>query len=372
MPPITSIGDIGANTLSTVQTLTWDTAADWDNAVDQKSVVHEAYGDLPGAATIELGVPSAYADGANVAPLRHYPLHESTQGYTDLAGNSDIPSSNVTGMTHDVDGVGSGTGLDSDGNDDEAEDNTNIGISGDSTYTMVVVGKLNSNELSNTTYCHFVSGAAGNNDDSFTISADNSSTPVWFWNGYANDVDTGVAADANVNVHIVSYEGGQSGKVYWYLNGSQLSGSPYTGISAQNFTDAPVNIGKRADGHEWINADLIQHFMVYDRLLTSTEVAYLSGVISDGYLETATKSFSSSTQPDLSDLSYSLNGETINLDVIGSPGTASEEVVTQTLDGATSYTLTWSSGHTDFRIKPNLSTATPLTSPTFSAATLTT
>jgi len=35
-----------------------------------------------------------------------------------------------------------------------------------------------------------------------------------------------------------------------------------------------------------------------------------------------------------------MHGETVDLDVIGSPGTASEEVVTQTLDGSTGYTLT--------------------------------
>lgn len=89
-----------------------------------------------------------------------------------------------------------------------------------------------------------------------------------------------------------------------------------------------------------------------------------------GDLETATKSFASSKTPDLQNLSYSLNGESITLDVIGSPGTASEEIVSQTLDGSTSYSLSWSSSHTDFRIKVNLDTTDPTISPTFDAVSL--
>lgn len=67
-------------------------------------------------------------------------------------------------------------------------------------------------------------------------------------------------------------------------------------------------------------------------------------------LTTDTKTFSEGTQPDLQNLTYTLNSQSIVLDVIGSPGTASEEVVSQTLDGSSSYSLTWSNGHTDFRI----------------------
>lgn len=352
----------------TVQTLSWDTATDWDNAADQKSVVHDSYGDLPGDGVIELGMPAGYAASGNTAPLRHYHLHESSQGYYDLVNaRTGMPSSNVTGMTHDQDGVGTGTGLASDGSDDEANGDQNLGISGDSVYCVMMVVKVSSNDLNNSSYDHYYGGAGGSNFDSFTISVNNDSTAKWFFNGYSNDA-TMDTADSNYHTHVVYYDpAGPS--VYWYIDGTQQSASPAS-LSSMNFTDAPERLCRRADGHEWGQADLLQHLLIYDRIPTSTEIAYFSGIISDGYLETATKSFSSSQTPDLQNLSYSLNSQTIDLDVIGSPGTASEEVVTQTLDGATSYTLTWSNSHQDFRLRPNFSTTDPVTSPTFSGGEL--
>lgn len=79
------------------------------------------------------------------------------------------------------------------------------------------------------------------------------------------------------------------------------------------------------------------------------------GVYSTSSITTATKSFSGSVSPDLTDLQYALNGASISLDIIGSPGTSSEEVITQSLGGASSYTLSWGSTHTDFRAKATLS-----------------
>lgn len=77
---------------------------------------------------------------------------------------------------------------------------------------------------------------------------------------------------------------------------------------------------------------------------------------SSGSLTTIEKSYSSPQTPDLSGLVYTLNGETISVDVVGSPGEAGEEIVTQSLAGATSYDLTWSNAHTDFEVVFNLST----------------
>jgi len=79
------------------------------------------------------------------------------------------------------------------------------------------------------------------------------------------------------------------------------------------------------------------------------------GVYSNSSITTATKSFSGSVSPDLTDLQYTLNGASITLDITGSPGTSSEEVITQSLGGASSYTLSWSTTHTDFRVKATLS-----------------
>lgn len=92
---------------------------------------------------------------------------------------------------------------------------------------------------------------------------------------------------------------------------------------------------------------------------------------SSGSLTTVERSFSSPQTPDLTGLVYTLNGETISVDVVGSPGTASEEVVTQSLGGATSYDLTWSNSHSDFEVVFNLSTADTSTTPQVDDLTLT-
>lgn len=80
------------------------------------------------------------------------------------------------------------------------------------------------------------------------------------------------------------------------------------------------------------------------------------GEASSGHLTTATKSFSSSEKPNLHDVNYALNGGGIDVSVIGSPGTTSEETQTVTITGGESdYGLSWGSGHTDFRVRTDLS-----------------
>lgn len=78
---------------------------------------------------------------------------------------------------------------------------------------------------------------------------------------------------------------------------------------------------------------------------------------SSGSLTTVARSFPSPQTPDLSGLVYTLNTQSISVNVVGSPGTASEEIVTQSLGGASSYGLTWTSAHTDFEVVFSLSTA---------------
>jgi hypothetical protein len=85
---------------------------------------------------------------------------------------------------------------------------------------------------------------------------------------------------------------------------------------------------------------------------------------SSGSLTTVEKSFSSPQKPDLTGLVYTLNSQSITVDVVGSTGTASEERVSVTLDGATQYELSWSNSHTDFRLEYSLSTSDTSQTPT--------
>jgi hypothetical protein len=78
---------------------------------------------------------------------------------------------------------------------------------------------------------------------------------------------------------------------------------------------------------------------------------------SNGTLTTSTKSFSNPQKPNLSGLVYSLNSQSASVDVVGSPGTTSEERISVTLDGSTSYTIydQWADTHTDYRLQFQLS-----------------
>lgn len=118
--------------------------------------------------------------------------------------------------------------------------------------------------------------------------------------------------------------------------------------------DSPSN-GARVD--KYLDGGLA-HMRIYDRVLSQSEIQAYIDAATGGSLTTASKSFSSGKQPDLQNLVYSLNGGSVDIDVIWSPGTASEEIVNSgTLDGTqTGVTLTWSSNHTNFRVRPNLST----------------
>lgn len=68
-------------------------------------------------------------------------------------------------------------------------------------------------------------------------------------------------------------------------------------------------------------------------------------------IKTETKSFPSQTQPDLVNLDYSPGDMEVDISVVGSPETPSEEIVTTTLVGNPAEELTWSSSHTDFRLE---------------------
>lgn len=84
---------------------------------------------------------------------------------------------------------------------------------------------------------------------------------------------------------------------------------------------------------------------------------------SSGNLTTATKSFINPQEPNFQNLSYSLNGESADLVAIGSPGSGSEEEQSASLDGSTSFTLSWSQSHTDFRVRFEPSTSDQSSSP---------
>jgi len=168
----------------------------------------------------------------------------------------------------------------------------------------------------------------------------------------------------------VSFDRGNN-EVRGYKNGS-LVGTVTAGPIGNN-PNHDDHIGNNHTDFSFLNGT-VDEVRMYNRALTDAEVSELyNEVAAQGDLTTATKSFASPVKPDLSDLVYSLNGSggSITIDAIGSPGTASEEVVSQTLGGASSYSLTWSSSHTDFRVRPQLDHSDITKTPTISSIGLT-
>jgi len=137
-------------------------------------------------------------------------------------------------------------------------------------------------------------------------------------------------------------------------------GGTETQIGSGPFTDNTVASAVSHTWEHWThNTGALEAYHEYDTLYTSA-----------GTLTTAPESSGVPQQPSLSNLDYRLNGGGITLRVVGSPGTAQSETVTQALDGASAYPLTWAASHSNFRIEADLSTADAATTPTLSGVTL--
>lgn len=152
---------------------------------------------------------------------------------------------------------------------------------------------------------------------------------------------------------------------YAYVNGEQVD-SESSSFSGSNQEFSPVNVQNNLNENDMLVSDVI----LFDDYVTESEFEELYETAVESYLETATESFTTPRTPDLIDLDYELNGETVEIDVIGSPGTTDEEVATQELDGDTQYQLSWDTAHSDYRVRPVLSTSDVEETPKVNSITL--
>jgi len=360
--PLTPIGDIASGGLAesvASGTLTWETATDWDSAVSESQVVHETTGDYS-----DTDVQQGYPASPFASLVSHYPLHEDSG--TSFADAGGVQDGNINGsVTLGANGVLNATSFDFPGTDGNYCDIPYTSSHDLSTHTVLMLINI-TNKPGGSDYDQYITrrdgaGSApdstwqlmmneGQQNDEFrytigsgsnfsnVFSASNIVTGTWYLVGCTYDTATG---DQKV----------------WVDGNNDASASPNYG-SLANGSSQEHYIGARADLNSGKFADArICHYMIFDTALGASEWSTLYDTLSSGTLTTATKSFAASTKPDLQNLSYTLNGETASLDIIGSPGTASEEIVTQSLTGATSYSLTWSNSHTDFRVKIDTSSS---------------
>lgn len=336
--------------------LTWEGASDWDAAVDERGVVHESFGDLPGDDVIQMGYPSFDQGGS---ALRHFYVWDGTGDVTDIVGSNDLTnhgaSSGQTGIA---------------GTDTYRYD-------GDNDYSQGGTPNLDGNELTFFAWL-YIHGRGGNSYNRyFDIDRSTDNALLW-WDedddeyGFNSTLGKATVTGSEARTGVwMSWAGVFDGStLYFYEDGVEQDTTSVSGSLDFSSSVTVVAQKRNADASDWGNIRP-DYWRMYNRGLSGTEIQDLhDGLADEAHLETATKSLSSPAQPDITDLTYSLNGQSITLDVIGSPGTASEEVVSQVLDGAASYTLTWSDDHTDFRVKPRLSTNNVTQTPTFTSVTI--
>lgn len=359
-PPLDVIGDIANPTLTdnTQGNLTWETTADWDGAVESYAVVHDQFGDYPASDIIQLGIP------VDTDMDAYWTLHDSTGPVTEEVNGND---GTVNGATLDASGVVNTTSADF-SNDD-------ITLFASSDYMkdapITVFFLVNFDTFQEQMLFQ------GKKDD-----YRNSGPRCWNGGGgseflfrfYVNNNATAVKTSSSGYVtgewYVFCFTMDGNGDMEAWIDKTSLGTD--SGSTTLGWSDAadPAIIGSRGAAADYLNGRM-SNLAVLNTAWTQALQDELVDSLSSGYLTTGTKTFAAPTQPDLANLSYTLNGESITLDVIGSPGTGSEETVSQSLDGSSSYTLSWTNSHTDFRVKINISTATITTSPTFDAVTLT-
>lgn len=347
--PLSPIGDIAGATLSestdTTETITWSTANDWDNAVGKRYITNDVYGDLTDDSQIQIGLDADPDPDFDATVGAHFACHEDN--LNDYSGNGNggtfqnKPNTEQTGVfaadSHEY--VNSSNDYST-----HPIDHSNVKGFGVWIYNNDISGTKVIHGVADNWYGFRDGQPASYNGQSTNEASINVSTGVW--------VPYFVRYDNGGNITF-SVEGQEASISLSSLSGgtSQIGRNPYSG--GQNYLDSKI-------------ANLV----IFTSDPTQADADYWNRTDANGFLTTATKSFSSAVEPNLTNLSYVLNGETISIDVIGSPGTADEEVVTQSLDGSSSYSLTWSATHTDFRVEPNMSTSSPPTTPTLSQISL--
>jgi len=362
-PPLDVIGDIANPTLTEIVptgTLTWDGVADFRDGTHSDTKTFYGYDDFTaGQLTLIWGDVSNelqnFGVGDNNSGIGHYPAgdggagslyngSDGRGGYVEERDQSGTLLSDFSAQEVSTKGVAYHPGRDTvfTANDSDSEDLREYSRGG---------SKQNgwSNGTANGVGC----------DGTFVYVHDEASTRI-----YKFDPSTGSVVDSWSEPAASATDLGVGWDGYHVVvadnQGSTLFLYEPDGTLVKSISIPSLGTNKN---HEWAFA--YGSWWVSDRdssAVREYEPTYVTSTT--GTYTTPTKSFANPATPDLQNLVYSLNGESITLDVVGSPGTASEEVVTQTLDGSTDFALSWSNSHTDFHVRCDLSTATATTTPT--------
>lgn len=273
--------------------------------------------------------------------IAHYPLDEDsgTTAY-DHTGNGN--NGTVTGATVGATGLLGGTAYSFDGTDDSVvpPDRTN------SAYSIMAWFTADSFTNKGTVICYnqgdllLRNDTAGNleyyhRDGGSTyqlIHEEPISTATWYHTVQTWDGSTATA----------------------YIDGVSVGNQAISGLANDTTTTTAFGIGAEHPGTTLEDKHFdgrINGVRVYDHALTPAEIQYLYDVSTTGTILTASKTHGSAISPDLR-ANITLNAQAATASVIGSPGTASEEVQSVALStGTNDYTLSWAATHTEFRVE---------------------
>lgn len=364
MNPLSPIGDIASGGLTETTasgSLTWETATDWDNAVSESGIVHATFGDFAGDTQIQLGHPTA------LSGLKHYyTLDGGGPGVVDHKGAND-GSENTAPLSYAATGIHNRDAIEFDASG--YFDQMSAPVTGDAARAVFLLAKT---DQSNAGFA--VAWGLGSDQQTFRCGLG-----TYGGEGVTLDVSNGaITYDATIGDsawHSYAWSG-DTGTTVGNYELYQDAGSPLSNVVSSTGTNNSLStsndemqIGAFDDNGRF---DGVQGLiLVFDTYKNQSEIQALHDVLTGGSLTTGTKSFAAPATPDISDTVFSLNGESIDATVIGSPGTGSEESNTVSyVNGTTSYSLTWSNSHTDFRVKFDISTADVTASPTVDSITL--
>lgn len=311
-----------------VQTLTWETQSDWDAASSESDVLHEA-----AVVSIDLAFFKDDFEGSS--------LDTSSSGWND--------TSNASGGTNTIVSSPVYEGSSALEKEKDAISDNFTTVKDNFAPNKVLFEIWFYDDDSTFENRHIIQAQNGGSDLNLFGVWPNDFPNHYIWRQDNDFFSTGVD---RVNG--------------WVKFGARVNdnGSQFevNGQVAEDFPSGETTCNKFGFGTFWGSTDRAywDHARAYD--LTGTS----------GSLTTATKTAAVPIKPNLDSLVYTLNGQAITLDVIGSPGTASEETVSQTLDGASSYNLSWANSHQDFRIGINLISNDGETTPSVDSLSLTT
>ena len=328
--------------------VSWSTASDWDNATSESNVVHEstANTDYSDASQVRLGAPTS-GRVAEPSLVGHWLLQEDSGTVAnDFAGSND---GSINNLNLGQSGV---FGTSSYGFDQGYVDTSKFNFPSQ-TGEFTVGGWVYHDSLRD--FSSLINSGDSGEGTWFRIVISNSGKGYFQLrtDGNSNQIKVSDAVSTGEWNHLAMK--GDGSTLTAYVNGEQvgstaISNLGYDMTNSMYIGDAPNPFGGGERSHDGRISDV----RLYDSALSDSQISELASP--KGYIKSS-KSFVSPVKPTIT-TQTNLNGQSINLEITGSPGSQASETQSISLDdGTNTYTVPWGSSHSEFRINGSLETS---------------